>query len=353
MKAVESVEIKKFRGIKHGKIEDFKGINVFVGRNNSGKSSVLEALYLASNSCAEDLLGENSLKYVATRRGWFGVESALNLFFDKTDECTISLEFADEGKHVLRLKREAPRIEHLEVLKMRGINVSNVIAISTSAEAAGVTRSKYIHYIDEEGRHLSIVLEERKLVESLFLDWNRVYRYGSPKEGFSVLMERGGAEAKKVVVDVVKERYGEISDIAPLKIGDKWILHVIYEDQSRPFYLMGDGFKYALMYLMMLSIASEAMLFLEEPELHTHIGLLELVADALVRCYRDRRSQIFLSTHSLELIDMLLSAAKEKEVVEEVNIYRLYRREGVLGAKLYMGEEASELRTELEYDLRG
>ena len=45
---LSKIEIERFRGIKHAFIEGFKQINLFLGKNNCGKSSLLESLFLAS-----------------------------------------------------------------------------------------------------------------------------------------------------------------------------------------------------------------------------------------------------------------------------------------------------------------
>lgn len=42
-----SIDIEKFRGIEKLKLDDFKTLNLFVGKNNSGKTSILEALFLS------------------------------------------------------------------------------------------------------------------------------------------------------------------------------------------------------------------------------------------------------------------------------------------------------------------
>ena len=44
----EKVEIERFRGIRNASIQGFRRINLFFGKNNCGKSSLLEALFLAS-----------------------------------------------------------------------------------------------------------------------------------------------------------------------------------------------------------------------------------------------------------------------------------------------------------------
>ena len=44
----KNIEIDRFRGIRQSLIEGFKQINLFFGKNNCGKSSLLESLFLAS-----------------------------------------------------------------------------------------------------------------------------------------------------------------------------------------------------------------------------------------------------------------------------------------------------------------
>ncbi len=45
----ESIEINQYRGIKHLKVENLKQFNLVVGATNIGKTSLLEALFLANN----------------------------------------------------------------------------------------------------------------------------------------------------------------------------------------------------------------------------------------------------------------------------------------------------------------
>ena len=55
MDGFKNIEIKNFRGIDHLKIDDFSRVNVFLGQNSSGKSSVLEALLLLAGMSNPDL----------------------------------------------------------------------------------------------------------------------------------------------------------------------------------------------------------------------------------------------------------------------------------------------------------
>ena len=46
MDGFKNLEIKNFRGIEHLTIDDFARVNVFLGQNSSGKSSVLESIIM-------------------------------------------------------------------------------------------------------------------------------------------------------------------------------------------------------------------------------------------------------------------------------------------------------------------
>ena len=55
MDGFKNIEIKNFRGIDHLKIDDFSRVNILLGQNSSGKSSVLECLLLVMGMSNPDL----------------------------------------------------------------------------------------------------------------------------------------------------------------------------------------------------------------------------------------------------------------------------------------------------------
>ncbi|MCX9011318.1 MAG: AAA family ATPase [Candidatus Methanoperedens sp.] len=44
--SIKSAEITNFRGIKECKVDDLSLVNIFVGINNSRKSTLLDAIYI-------------------------------------------------------------------------------------------------------------------------------------------------------------------------------------------------------------------------------------------------------------------------------------------------------------------
>ena len=50
---ISSINIKGFRGFSRFEMSDLGRVNLLVGANNSGKTSLLEALYLLTSTCPE------------------------------------------------------------------------------------------------------------------------------------------------------------------------------------------------------------------------------------------------------------------------------------------------------------
>lgn len=65
MDGFKNLEINNFRGIEHLKIDDLSRVNVFLGQNSSGKSSVLESLLILMGMSNPDL--PQSINYLRSR----------------------------------------------------------------------------------------------------------------------------------------------------------------------------------------------------------------------------------------------------------------------------------------------
>ncbi len=48
---IKSIEIENYKNFKHIKMENFKLINFFTGQNDTGKTNLLEALYINTGLC--------------------------------------------------------------------------------------------------------------------------------------------------------------------------------------------------------------------------------------------------------------------------------------------------------------
>ena len=67
---LDEFRIRGFRAFSEYSLSDLKRVNLFVGRNNAGKSSLLEALYLYASHMDLD-----ALQSLAAKRGEFAIDS--------------------------------------------------------------------------------------------------------------------------------------------------------------------------------------------------------------------------------------------------------------------------------------
>ena len=46
---LKNIKISNYRGIKNIQMNDFSNVNIFVGKANTGKTSILEAIFILLN----------------------------------------------------------------------------------------------------------------------------------------------------------------------------------------------------------------------------------------------------------------------------------------------------------------
>ena len=102
MDGFKSITIENFRGIRRLEMEDFSRVNVLLGQNSSGKSSVLECLLLAMGMSNPDL--PQTINAIRSR-SYSGFADLSYLFphLDMTASPQISADLCDGTKRRLTL----------------------------------------------------------------------------------------------------------------------------------------------------------------------------------------------------------------------------------------------------------
>ncbi len=337
---IKSIKIKGFRGIRnimHGALEGFKGINIFIGRNNSGKSTIIEAIYLVSTLDKLDALGRIPMEYIIKRRGWYGLDTLKDIIHRKLSKAEIEAVIANNTQTAVIISKPGLDLIKTDILYSDRTSVTTY-SINISFNSAGSAK---------------IFTGKKEISPNIiFIDWNVVREFGLPEKVYSFLLEYGGKEAEKNLVNVFKTMYSELEEFKVLPKNNKWVLSAILTKYSIPFYLLGDGIKSAFIYIALLNSVEKGIILIEEPELHQHIGSMEFIAEAIIKSRKERENQVFITTHSLEFIDLVLRKAKKYDMGKEISIYRISLKNGELKYRLYSYEEALKAREEFEVDLR-
>jgi AAA15 family ATPase/GTPase len=89
---------------------------------------------------------------------------------------------------------------------------------------------------------------------------------------------------------------------------------------------------------------------IEEPEAHQHIAAMARSARVIASAVKTG-SQVILSTHSLEFLDLLIGALGE-EHIDKLGVLRLWLYDGALTCVHHHGEDVRVARATVEMDLR-
>ena len=89
---ITRLDIQLLKGISKCKIADLGKVNVFIGKNDTCKSTILEAIYYTLKQfkgiSLSGLLGRRTNVFYASQELWFEYQTkktvSINIFFDKT-----------------------------------------------------------------------------------------------------------------------------------------------------------------------------------------------------------------------------------------------------------------------------
>lgn len=300
MDKLQWLEIQNFRGIKHVKIEDFTDL-VFIGKNNTGKSTILEGIYL-------NLLLKGQKQ--------------------PTMACVFFHDFFNKNPfEVLRNKRKRAFDDHWAYKKNFPIRIlSNLSELTIPRPFSwGLSGVKNVVLLYPE---LCIDPSYPLYVREHIADF--------------------GLEAIQKIAKALTERLGLEEELGYIE-ERKGDIYFVFEKKSVPFENVGDGLKIAFVVFAICYYLTDGIILIEEPEAHQHPKSLEFICEALADA--SKSNQIFISTHSLEFLEMILEKAKAKDV--SVNVYKLLElKDGILKHKLYTRDVAYASVKEIGRDLR-
>jgi energy-coupling factor transporter ATP-binding protein EcfA2 len=338
---IRSVEINGLRGIREGKLEDFTPVVVLVGPNGSGKSTVLDALYIGSSPNPAEAVGLTVERREEFSRGarWLlwkgGAEGAARVEIT-TDAparrvCELLMARSNEGPH--------PRING-KLLDTPGDNRED-FSVTFNHSFPRNSGAPSFQLSPATIRPLNGVSDVR------FVDHRAKALQDPLLQLYTQAFESGRIGQTKALI---KSLMPAVEDIQILVEGTTPLLYLIYADRAVPAALAGDGIFLLLRLSLELTTRGAGTVLLEEPEVHLHPGGIYQCARVLVAAAR-RGIQVVLTTHSLDLIDDLLSELNDTEL-ELLTLYSMDLVDGTLKFFRKAGPDVAFARTQIHDDLR-
>ncbi|WP_165227098.1 AAA family ATPase [Aquisphaera insulae] len=334
------LSIERFRGLRKLEIESLDRINLFLGRNNVGKSAILEALFLLAGPTNPELpLRLSALRGIEQIRfdpdemwGW--------LFYERKIDSSIILKNIVDGSKrcqlTISLKERSGISGQAE--KKRPV-FGGQVAFSATSASLGPAELTLAY---QEGSQKPAV--SRAFFKEDGIGFERAKGYTFPNSVF--LIARGGyAPENSERFSRLAEVDDEDSVIEPLKVleprlkrlavlvtaGGPMIHGDIGIGRMVPVPLMGEGIGRLITILLAISFCEGGLVLVDEIESGFHYSVMPRVWSAIAKAARDNDVQIFATTHSFECLRAGHEAMADSGAAD-FGIHRLDRIDGEVEA---------------------
>lgn len=351
---IQQLNMKNYRGQQQIVLNDLGAVNVLVGQNNSGKTSVLEALHLLSNPSSSILFRQ--IAFQRERHHNYKTQAdlpeAIRWMFSKNEatthapielaiqtaegETTYSWQLTEKEYHVIGRNdfhfeddylefEERIEIEQTITVKKEGQLLKEYTFTDEVKEETLEDQTDYYHC-----KHVSAV--DYKVLALSIRTLSKVIRENKVS----------------LILEALQWFNPEIVDIKI--IPNEFNRNTIYlEHQTMgitPIMTFGDGLRKVLYLALAVFEAENGVLLIDEIEIGIHTSLLTQVMKWLVSICDEQNIQLFITTHSLETVDAIIEAFEQE--ASPVVLYRLENQQ----VKRLGGEDLKNIRTTFGMDVR-
>ena len=324
MDGFRNIAITNFRGIDHLEIGDFSRVNVFLGQNSSGKSTVLEAILLLMGMSNPDL--PQTINAIRSRS--FSTFADLGYIFHNYDlqmNPEIASELFDGTKRHLTLALTyvfdgESQVPNGVIPTSETKTFLNTLKMSFDIESAQQTTSHECSItVNQQG-----IVSGKKLATD-YLEKNSVafissdLAAGNPAKDLVELAKRRRKE------DVTEQLRHFDSHITSLEILDN-VAYVGVEgiDQLLSVNMMGDGLRRFLNIVAASANPTNNILLIDEIENGLHYSAHKKLWEAIFALATTTNKQVFVTTHSKETLSRLNEVLDERpEYREDMRLYTL------------------------------
>ena len=332
MDGFKNIEINNFRGIDHLKIDDLSRVNVFLGQNNSGKSSVLEAIHLLVGMSNPEM--PQNLNRIRTKNYYVGFSDISYLFhnMDIKTSPEISAEQSDGNERKLQLQ-VSYKFDDQEFLSLsKGQNgrmpssdtksFINTIELNFETHEHGFLKKFQSSMTIKPNGSLS----NKKTAEGYLEKYQTVF-LTSDMWGVNLpaaLTELFKRKKKSVVLERLTHFDSRIVDIDILQDD----VYVDFENmlEKLPLRMVGDGMRRYLNIVASSANPMNNIILIDEIDNGLHYSAYRKIWEAIFMLAVSSNKQIFVTTHSKETLTYLNEMLEEhSEYKDELRLYTIER----------------------------
>ena len=327
---IKNVRIKDFRGIEDLSL-NLKKINILIGANDTGKSSILEAIAIAGTSPTYiDALSNNVLQHVVS---WRGKPYAINL------------------SHLVKIGAD-----HAEIT----IEKENPVTIEIYNGMILPGQRSY----DPFSKYLVVTIWNRNL-------HYKAYVFATHDEIVIDNFTDNGREAKLVMIS----KYISSEDLLETQIYYLLLQQSTHPNDSEPnhvksimtdkilskqcchhisFNTIGDSTRHLMFYQLIMNMPVVDVILLDVPEKNMHPSHISQLVKSMIDKSKNNNRQFIITTHSMDLIKDVIEKAQGSGIEDDIQLINMYRDDdnNMIKADIINYAEADEAINETLVDIR-
>jgi AAA15 family ATPase/GTPase len=371
---IGTLEIKNYRSLKHLIFHKLGRINLFVGKNNTGKTSVLEAISLYHKKGSldwvfqeilknrrENLVDEDKKKYQE-----LAIESLSSLFTERIipyaaeeairiNEINVPNGFSLRFVKYVQVKSEIPKDEGMPEFFTGMIGMIDKM----SAKRLEVP-------IDYRGAKIGIEIKNGDKIDFHSLDKDRDFvdfisdfgnndtsndlrfirsRDINQEENIDLWSKIALTDKEQEVINALKIIRPDIERLAYVQVenSEEQIPKIKLEGQNKPWSIltMGDGINRILTFILNLVSLENGILLIDEFENGLHYTVQEELWEVIFKTAYKLNLQVFVTTHSSDCINAFSRVIERFPEYSDSKMIRLDNKKGNISAKEF---DAQKLR---------
>jgi ABC-type branched-subunit amino acid transport system ATPase component len=326
---LKNLEIRSFRGFRHLKIERLGRVNLIVGKNNVGKTALLEALRLYASRGSPNVIWE----IVG------GVDESRRFRHQTTSEKLALLKYIFYGRKDVRIKSEH---ESIQIGPMNApeerLSVGVGWDIVTISDSYPSGRRTVGFSVQLGTKPAALYPLDESLLPELFEQQGQGISAFFVSSG-GLTKDRAARLWDRIALTSLQEKVLDgLRLIAPGITGINFvadntsplvrlpIVKVVDMDEPLPLGNLGDGMNRMLGIALALVNARDGMLLIDEIENGLHYSIQPDMWRIIFQLARQLNVQVFATSHSWDCIEAFQQAAQEDTRTEGLLIRLEYKK---------------------------